>query len=83
MRIFLIELYEPRTAEIKPGFLHPVVVGGFIFHPHPETWAQVSNRSTSPTSTVHTPLPGLGLNLTFQLFAVSSSQLEIPADVIT
>lgn len=48
MGIFLIELYEPRTAEIKPRFLHPVAVGGFIFHPNPGAWMQSPPRAPGP-----------------------------------
>lgn len=37
MGIFLIELYEMRSAEITPGFLQLMAVGGFILCPNPET----------------------------------------------
>lgn len=79
---FLIESDETRTAEVTPGFLQLVAVGSFVFHPNPESWPRL-RLEQRPTWAPHTPLPGLGLYLTFQVFAVSSRQLKIPAAITT
>lgn len=81
MGIFLIELYETRTAEITPGFLQLVVVGGFVFHPNLETGPTPPGAESLMGST-HTS-SSLGPRLSFQVFAVSSGQLKIPAAIIT
>lgn len=80
MGIFLIELYETRTAEITPGFLQLVVVGGFIFHPNLETGPALPGAESHVGSThLSQPQP----SLSFQGFTVSSDQLNIPAAIIT
>ena len=81
MGIFLIELYDTRTAEITPGFLQLVVVGGFVFHPNLETGPALPGAE-SHVGSAHTS-PSLGPSLSFQVFMVSSGQLKIPAAIIT
>lgn len=60
MGIFLIELCEPRTAEIKPGFLHPwlwvVSLSNLILEP--EISLQREHRSLV-CSTARSSLPAL------------------------
>lgn len=82
MGIFLIELYEMRSAEITPGFLQLMAVGGFILCPNPETWTRL-HQERNPTWAQHVHLPGLGPRLTFEIFALSSGQLKIPVATIT